>query len=419
MTDASAVQRMPKPKRIVSIDVLRGLTILVMIFVNDLSGVANAPGWMKHFYPWDADGMTFVDVVFPAFLFIVGMAIPFSIGRRLERGDSVLKILKHVLIRTAGLLIIGVFMVNNGTISTQTPININLWIVLSYIAVIFVWNTVPREPGKARQVTLTFKFVGVAMLIILALIYRDQNVEGFFQMRPQWWGILGLIGWAYLVAVLFYMLFRNYRAIMLGISGLLYCVFMADRMGVFQDLWLDSYVDFGSMLGSHAALTVGGIVIGQILKPDSPAKTHKDKIMWALFYGLLLFSCGRLLYSLRRVDNMFIINKNLATPPWCLISAAYTVWIWVFIYWLMDVKGIKKWAIVLRPAGENPLFAYILQPLIYNLFILLALYMPNNINFHAKLGEYFWLGLFRAVIFAFLVTWITGYLKKVGIRLKL
>src|SRR5437867_2108929 len=73
--------------RVYSVDVLRGLTILVMMFVNDLHSVKGAPVWMKHIHPSDSDGMTFVDVVFPAFLFIVGMSIPFAIGRRLERGE--------------------------------------------------------------------------------------------------------------------------------------------------------------------------------------------------------------------------------------------------------------------------------------------------------------------------------------------
>ncbi|MBN1892873.1 hypothetical protein JW906_00180, partial [bacterium] len=51
------------PNRIWSIDVLRGLTILVMLFVNDVAGVKDAPAWMKHVSPSTADGMTFVDVV--------------------------------------------------------------------------------------------------------------------------------------------------------------------------------------------------------------------------------------------------------------------------------------------------------------------------------------------------------------------
>ena len=74
-------------KRILSIDVFRGFTIFMMVFVNDLAGVGNIPDWMKHM-PADADAMTFVDVVFPAFLFIVGMAIPFAVKNRLEKGRA-------------------------------------------------------------------------------------------------------------------------------------------------------------------------------------------------------------------------------------------------------------------------------------------------------------------------------------------
>ena len=57
-------------QRILSIDAFRGITILVMIFVNELAGIHDIPEWMKHM-PADADAMSFVDVVFPAFLFIV------------------------------------------------------------------------------------------------------------------------------------------------------------------------------------------------------------------------------------------------------------------------------------------------------------------------------------------------------------
>ena len=59
-----------------SIDVLRGLVMFTMVFVNDVAGVHGIPAWMKHHHPDNASGMTFVDLVFPAFLFLVGMSIP-------------------------------------------------------------------------------------------------------------------------------------------------------------------------------------------------------------------------------------------------------------------------------------------------------------------------------------------------------
>src|SRR5215470_10781421 len=96
--------------RIISVDVLRGLTILLMIFVNDLG--PNAPSWMHHIQPPSADGMTLADVVFPAFLFIVGVSIPLAFERARAAGKSKGAQLVHVLTRTAGLLLMGVVELN-------------------------------------------------------------------------------------------------------------------------------------------------------------------------------------------------------------------------------------------------------------------------------------------------------------------
>ena len=101
-----------KVQRVDSIDVFRGLTIVLMIFVNTVAGVKNIPLWLKH-APADVDGMTLPDIVFPAFLFIVGMAIPFAIRAREKKGQTKFEIWKHIIIRTIGLLTLGFFMVNS------------------------------------------------------------------------------------------------------------------------------------------------------------------------------------------------------------------------------------------------------------------------------------------------------------------
>src|SRR5262245_50998275 len=121
-TTSSTAKAGAESTRIHSIDVLRGFTILVMMFVNDFHGVKDGPAWMKHIHPSTADGMTFVDVVFPAFLFIVGISIPFAIGRRLENGERVASVWRHILARAFGLLVIGYFMVNSETISKNGPL---------------------------------------------------------------------------------------------------------------------------------------------------------------------------------------------------------------------------------------------------------------------------------------------------------
>ena len=79
-------RRLPA-RRVASIDIFRGLTMAVMIFVNELAGVRGLPWWTYHAHA-QQDVMTYVDMVFPFFLFIVGMSMPLAIERRLEQNPS-------------------------------------------------------------------------------------------------------------------------------------------------------------------------------------------------------------------------------------------------------------------------------------------------------------------------------------------
>lgn len=400
--------------RIASIDALRGVTILVMIFVNDLAGVTGTPPWMMH-VPTGSDAMTFVDVVFPAFLFIVGMSIPFAIGRRLEKGESPWLVWRHVLTRTLGLLIIGVFMVNTESMDEGT-FTIDLWILFMYIAVMMVWNELPRNAGLKRTIAIGIRVAGVALLVILAFLYRTPEGSGWIQMRTSWWGILGLIGWAYLVASTIYIIFRKESVGLMGLTAILYCVYMAGQVDFFARIpFITDYVDIGGMLGSHPAITLSGVILGMILTPRSSIQSHGGRMRWAFLFGLGLFAAGILLHSLSDVNKMFIIDKNMATPPWCLICSAITAWIWVAIYWLMDTRGWTRWAAMIAPAGQNPLFAYILAPILYALYSLMGL----NGFYYDILGGQFAIGFWRSLAFTFFVTWLTGFLYKKGLRLRL
>ncbi len=410
-------------ERLRSLDVVRGLTILTMLFVNDVAGVAGTPAWMKHIDPPTADGMTFVDVVFPAFLFLVGTSIPFALGRRLEQGESLGRVWRHVLARTLGLLVIGVFMVNAETISPDRgALSPPLWTLLMYSGVFLVWCTPPRRAAESRVLSLGMKLVGVAVLAAAAVLYRglkEPSEPGFTELRPQWWGILGLIGWAYLVACLVYTLFRKQPAGVVGAIALLYCVYIADAAGAFAKLtWVTRWVGIGSALGSHAAITVSGVALGMILLPGSPVRAHSGRMLWGLVFGLGLAAAGWLLHSANHVHRMFIVNKIFATPPWCLWCSAITAWAWVVVYGLTDVLRWRRWAVVVEPAGQNPLLAYLLAPVLYAVFVLAsdALGVPR---FYDALGGSFAVGFWRSVGFAFLVTWLAGGLRRAGVQLKL
>ncbi len=73
-----------KNKRILSIDIMRGFNLVLMLFVNDLY-MPGVPSWLGH-VERDFDGMRLADWVFPGFMFMVGMSIPYSIGKRMSRG---------------------------------------------------------------------------------------------------------------------------------------------------------------------------------------------------------------------------------------------------------------------------------------------------------------------------------------------
>jgi heparan-alpha-glucosaminide N-acetyltransferase len=387
-----------------------------MIFVNDLAGVSGAPGWMKHYSPHLGDGMTFVDVVFPAFLFIVGMSIPLSVGRRLERGEKSLSVARHVLARTASLLVIGVLIVNADSMPDGGALTPALWGLLMYGGVFLVWGTAPR--GWSPRVVASVRAAGVALLLALAVLYRGDGPRAFVELRTQWWGILGLIGWAYFVACIVYVGLRKSLAGVVGSIPLLYCLFVADAAGRFSGWWISGWVKVGSMLGSHAAVVVSGLALGMVLAPGSPIQGHARRLRWALLYALVLGTSAHLLHAAHDVHPMFIVNKILATPPWCLWSSAITATVWAALYWLIDVRGWGAWASALGPAGQNPLTAYLLAPVFDYVFEIVseATGVPN---FYAELGARFSTGLVRSVLFAFLVVWLTGRLRRAGVQLAL
>src|SRR6478609_5088508 len=95
----SITQKVP---RILSIDIMRGLTLFLMLFVNDLYE-PGVPKWLMHTEA-GTDGMGLADWVFPGFLFMVGMAIPYAISSRRNKGESVIKIFGHIILRTLSLL---------------------------------------------------------------------------------------------------------------------------------------------------------------------------------------------------------------------------------------------------------------------------------------------------------------------------
>lgn len=403
-TDPFTMVNQLTTQRILSIDAFRGITILVMIFVNELAGVSGIPTWMKHM-PADADAMTFVDIVFPAFLFIVGMAIPFAINRRLAKGDSFLQLQRHILWRTLGLLVLGVFMVNaeGGNYNEAAMgMRIPLWSLLFYVCVILVWNLYRfDQPWKANLL----KGIGIAGLIGLAFIYRGGE-DGTEYLQPRWWGILGLIGWAYLYSCIIYQLFKGHilwLVLMIAVCTALYAI--GQQPAVKASGW--SWITSQSGNAAHTSIVLSGIVLTLLLFYDQQQYTlRRQRFTWVTSLTLSLLIAGYLLRP------YFTISKIYATPTWCFYSAAICCILFSCLYWLIDIKKISGWTGFLRPAAANPLLTYILPGVIHALLWLLHI-RPPDLLYRG------FTGLLWCIVFAIAVMGLVRLLERLGVKLQL
>jgi predicted acyltransferase len=419
------------------VDALRGLTILLMVFVNDLGRAA--PSWMHHIQPPNADGMTLADVVFPMFLFIVGVSIPLAFERARATGKSAGAQIGHILTRTAGLLLMGVIELNS---DHDRTLGGRLWSLLAFTALILAWCALPSERGRKRNVLRIIKAIGFAGLLVLLAIYRHEpgpaevpfwgRVEGWVWLRTGWWGILGLIGWAYLTVGLLMLLLGMRREWLMGAMALLMLVHLAfENGGLFTRLdskpWLGAaagplaalargidelghYVSLRDATGSLAAITMAGCLLGTILRRDSTLPTHRARLYWAGTFaaGLLLAGC--------LTDTFEGINKIAATPTWCFWCAALACVVWSLLYLLLDVAGLRGWSILVRPAGANPLVAYFLHPIVVESVVLAGL---GSTVLAYKASADPWVVVGGSLGMAAFVCAAAGLLGRLGLRMRI
>ncbi|HVR71005.1 MAG TPA: DUF5009 domain-containing protein [Vicinamibacteria bacterium] len=407
---------MERSGRVLSIDVLRGADVWLMLFVNEMAGVRQTPAFLLH-KPPSADGLTITDVVFPAFLFITGMAIPLALGGRLRRGEPRAVVWRHVLARTAALLVIGVLMVNTERASETGILPAPLWTLLMTVAVVLLWMT-PEGASRPRA-RRAWQAAGLVVLAAIVFMYRADGGSGLVQLRPSWWGILGLIGWAYLVAAAAYLLAGDRPAVLTGLVALLFLVALADEADALGALVAARpLVHVGRSLASHGALALSGAVLTlALLRHRREGAPPERFVAPALAYAAALGAAGLLLHALHDVHPAFWISKVRATAAWCLLSAALTVLAWAVAYALADVRGWRRWPATVTMAGENALVAYLLAPFLLAVFAVLGWLLGWN-PYHAASGS-LPLGLLRAVVFSWAVIRLAGWMHARGLRLRL
>lgn len=395
---------MSSKNRILSIDIMRGLTLFLMLFVNDLytSGV---PKWMVHTSALE-DGMGLADWVFPGFLFMVGLSIPFAFMARRKKGQSNKQLLLHILIRTLSLLIIGVFMVNLEDYNANlTGMNKFLWAIIVYVSIFLIWNNYSKE-SKFIKLFKSLKLIGVLGLIFMAILYRSGTAENETWMQTSWWGILGLIGWGYLVSALTYLWFED-RIIAIIIVWFLFVLLNILAQTSYLDFLNPMKLVFGVIIdGNVPSIVISGLLIGILLKKYK--SNYKQFLRIIIPIGIFCLIAG---FVLR---NWFIISKIIGTPTWAMLCNGISILVFALLFYVLDIKRIQKWSTIFLPVGQNSLTTYLAPDILY--FIIWAFNLPilfykqNNSSMLAVVGSLIW---------AFAMIGFAKLLSKINIRLKL
>jgi heparan-alpha-glucosaminide N-acetyltransferase len=347
--------------RLISLDAFRGFVIVTMVFVNFLSGVDGIPDWAKHM-PEGVDGYTFVDLVLPAFLFVAGVAIPLALDQRRLRGESTALQIWHVTMRAAGLVFLGLLMVNEEVLSVEaTGLSREVWFLAAVGSMaILLCPPLGGSPATTPRWWFGLRLLAFVGLGCALLMFRSKpDDEHIIWLRPAWWGILGLIGWAYLNCSLIYLAVRRGSIGLMGALGFMVALYLGGRYGQLD--WLGPINDFlnvGVVLGSTSANMMAGALVGNLFIEKSPKPSESYGIGFLFLFGVGLYASGMLLRPLHG------IVKDEATAAYALVAAGICCLIFLIFYWTMDVRNHRAWARFLLPAGQNALLVYLLPDLV-------------------------------------------------------
>jgi predicted acyltransferase len=314
----------------VSLDVFRGATIAAMILVND-------PGSWGHIYPplehaeWN--GWTPTDLIFPFFLFIVGVSLTLSFASRIGRGLTRGALAIHVLWRSALIFAIGLFL--NGFPDFDLG-SIRIMGVLQRIAICYL----------------------VAGLLYLATFQREAAPDGTARVHANL-RVTAAVAVALLVgywAAMTFIPVPGYGAGHLGKD---------DNLGAYVDrtlmpghLWAESVTwdpeGFLSTFPAIASLLIG-ILAGEWLRSDHDGKR---KTLGLAAAGFALLVAGRLLHP------YFPINKNLWTSSFVLFTGGFAMLALAVCYWLVDVRAWRSWTPPFLVFGMNAILAYAIAALV-------------------------------------------------------
>jgi predicted acyltransferase len=308
------------PQRLYSLDALRGFDMFWIMGAEEifhtLAKATGSPFWetiANQFTHPDWNGFHFYDLIFPLFLFMAGVATPYSVGRDLEKGKSKQQLLMRVIRRGLILVVLGIIY-NNG-LQIRPIAEIRFPSVLGRIGLAYMLANIIYLYSKQKAQIIWF----CSLLIGYWLMLKFNSAPGFQR------GDLTMEG--------------NFASYI-------------DRMIIPGKLYLGIH-DPEGLVSTIPAIGTGllGILAGTLLKNGSLTQQAKT---------LRLFITGIAFLALAQLWNLdFPINKNLWTSSFVLNVGGWSLVLLSIFYYIIDVLGYKKWSFFFRIIGMNSILIYI------------------------------------------------------------
>jgi heparan-alpha-glucosaminide N-acetyltransferase len=248
------------------------------------------------------------------------------------------------------------------------------------------------------------KGFAIAVLIVFAYIYRGGEEGNIERFAPQWWGILGLIGWAYLASGLITVFAKRNLYVIAGAWAFFAALSMLSHAKLIPEIF--SFIPNAILGGTLTGLTMGGVLVSMIFQYYR--NRNDDKTLTIVF---ITFSVILIVLSVI-TRPYWGLAKLGATPAWLFLCSAFTIIAFIIIYWVADVWRKANWFAFIKPAGTDTLLCYLIPYFAYATTRVLGIHLPEEI----LIGG---IGLIKSLLFALLCVVITGGLNRLGIRLKL
>lgn len=349
----SILEALPK-HRLLALDVFRGLTIAAMVLVNN-------PGSWSHVYPpllhakWH--GYTPTDLIFPFFVFIVGISIAIVLGRAETNKRNHVQLIKTAAIRASKLIMLGLFLALFYYQFNQPDYS---WLESQFFQI--------RFPGVLQRLGLVFFLTFLLVLFVNKKYYLS-------------WTTGLLLGYWFVMA---------------------YVPYGEGSVGIYEHgnslaAWLDDYV-FGAnhvyyqnalpyafdpegLLSTLPAVAsaLTGVMAGLLISNKNIELLQKIKIM--LKYAVISLVLGYL-WSI-----VFPINKALWTSSYVLVTTGWALAVLAGLMWLIDLKGYKNWSAAFVVFGANAIFFYMFSAILARILIMFPI---DNTSLHGWLyGQIF------------------------------